>query len=160
MKITNEGQTVVFDSKTKEAIEVGKNKITLLAVEELRMKKLKGSLESEIIKLEADIDYKEDRVVELGNVLKETEKEVASLRDVLAELEEVHRFALEKQKNREEAVQAQETTLHEKELALNAKQAQLNDLIERTSKDFSIAEKSKDIADEKIKKIDEVLKSL
>jgi chromosome segregation ATPase len=160
MKVTNEGQTFVFDSKTKEAIEAGKNKITLLAVEELRLKKLKGSLESEIIKLEADIKYKEDRVVELGNVLKETEKEVASLRDVLAELEEVHRFALEKLKNREEAVQAQETTLHEKELALNAKQAQLNDLIERTSKDFSIAEKSKDIADEKIKKIDEFLKSL
>jgi hypothetical protein len=160
MQVDNSGTTVVLDAKTTQAIEEGKNRITLLQVEELRLKNLKKGLEAEIIKLEADIDYKEDKVVELGGIIEDTEKELELLKEQVALLASEQADLLAEVNKREEAVQAKETALHEKELALNAQQARLNDLTERTEKDWAIAEKDKDIAQERIRKINEFLKSL
>lgn len=160
MQVDNSGTTVVLDAKTTQAIEEGKNRITLLQVEELRLKNLKKDLEQQIIKLEADIDYKEDRVMELGSILDEHEKELKVLQEQVRIVRTQFAEITDDCVNREKAVQAKETAVHEKELAINAEQAKLNDLIERTSKDWAIAEKAKNIADEKMKKIDAFLKSL
>lgn len=160
MQVDNSGTTVVLDKKTTQAIEEGKNRITLLQVEELRLKNLKKELEQQIIKLEADIDYKEGKLVELGSMLEVQGKELELLKEQVFLLAEEQTDLLTEINKREEAVQAKETALHEKELALNAQQVRLNDLVERTEKDWVVAEKAKDIADEKIKKIDAFLKSL
>lgn len=160
MQVDNSGTTVVLDAKTTQAIEEGKNRITMLQVEELRLKNLKKSLESEIISLEADIDYKENKVVQLGSIIEHSEKELNSLKQEVEAALARQAALLADLNKREEEVQAKETAAHEKELALNAQQVKLDDLIERTSKDSLLAEKAKDIADEKIKKIEAFLKSL
>jgi len=160
MQVDNSGTTVVFDAKTTQAIEEGKNRITMLQVEELRLKNLKKELEQQIISLEADIDYKDSRLVIIASLIEVKEKELAELdakvKRVLFQYDEVDKDC----RQREREVQAKETALHEKELEVNAEQAKLSDLIERTSKDSLLAEKAKDIADERIKKIDDFLKSL
>lgn len=160
MQVDNSGTTVVLDAKTAQAIEEGKNRITLLQVEELRLKNLKKDLEQQVIKLEADIDYKEGKIVELGSILDKAGEELEFLNHDLEITEDRRKTILDELNKREEAVQARETALHERELAVNAEQAKLNDLIERTSKDSLLAEKAKDIADERMKKIDAFLKSL
>lgn len=75
MHIENSGPSVVFDAKTQEAIEAGKNRVTLLEVETLRLSKLKKVLEGDIVKLEADLVYKtgkaEETEVRLDTLLKE-----------------------------------------------------------------------------------------
>jgi chromosome segregation ATPase len=160
MQVDNSGTTVVLDAKTTQAIEEGKNRITMLQVEELRLKNLKKGLEAEIIKLEADIDYKGETQCELTGQIVLARQELKLLVGQVEELKNEQESLHSELRKREEAVQAQETSLHERELALNAEQAKLNDLIERTSKDSLLAEKAKDIADEKMKKIDAFLKSL
>lgn len=160
MQVDNSGTTVVLDTKTTQAIEEGKNRITLLQVEELRLKNLKKDLEQQIIKLEADIDYKESKVVELGSILDEAGAELEFLNQDLEITEDRRKTILAELNKREEVVQAKETALHERELAVNAEQVKLNDLIERTSKDSLLAEKAKDDAYERMKKIDDFLKSL
>jgi len=154
------GTTVVLDAKTTQAIEEGKNRITMLQVEELRLKNLKKSLEAEIIALEADIDYKEDKVMELGSIIDEHEKELAQLKEQIVILSNEQADRLAEVNRREEDVQAQETALHENELAFNAEQIRLDELIEKYSKDSAVAEKAKDSYEEKIKKIEEFLKSI
>ncbi len=160
MQVDNSGPSVVFDAKTTQAIEEGKNRITMLQVEELRLKNLKKELEQQIISLEADIDYKEGKVVQVGSILEELEKDYQEANERLAETITKRIVVNDELIEREEAVQAKETALHEKELALNAQQTRLNDLVERTEKDWVVAEKAKDIAEEKIKKIETFLKSL
>lgn len=160
MQVDNSGTTVVLDAKTTQAIEEGKNRITMLQVEELRLKNLKKGLEAEIISLEADIDYKEDKIVDLSNTLEQTEKECQMAQTRLTE-SITHRTVINDEiVKREEAVQAKETDLHEKQLVLEVEQAKLEHLIERTSRDWAEAEKAKDLAEDKIKKIDAFLKSL
>lgn len=160
MQVDNSGTTVVLDEKTTQAIEEGKNRITLLQVEELRLKNLKKGLEVEIINLEADIDYKKETQCELTAQIVLAKQELKLLVGQVEELKGEQESLHSEISKREEAIQAQETALHERELAVNAEQAKLNDLIERTSKDNLLAEKAKDMADEKMKKIDAFLKSL
>lgn len=160
MQVDNSGTTVVLDAKTTQAIEEGKNRITMLQVEELRLKNLKKDLEQQIIKLEADIDYKEGKVVELGAILEETGNELKFLEEQVRRVRVQFEAVTDDCVKREKEVQAKETALHERELAVNAEQAKLNNLIERTSKDSLLAEKAKDMADERMKKIDAFLKSL
>ncbi len=160
MQVDNSGPTVVFDAKTNQAIEEGKNRVTMLQVEELRLKNLKKALEADIINLEADIVYKEDKLVDLRSTLEETEKECQMAQTRLTETI-THRIVVNDEiAEREEAVQAKETDLHEKQLVLETEQAKLEHLIERTRRDWAEAEKAKDLADEKVKKIDAFLKSL
>ncbi len=160
MQVDNSGTTVVFDAKTTQAIEEGKNRITLLQVEELRLKNLKKDLEQQVIKLEADIDYKENRLVTLAYNIEGKEQELELLKEQVALLAEEQASILTDTNKREDAVQARETAIHERELAVNAEQAKLNDLVERTERDWVIAEKAKDDAYERMKKIDDFLKSL
>jgi chromosome segregation ATPase len=160
MQVDNSGTTVVLDAKTTQAIEEGKNRITLLQVEELRLKNLKKDLEQQIIKLEADIDYKEGKVAEISGRLDILDEQEIATASRLAELihdEEKHKAEIKVEKSRLEKLEAE---LTDKEKTLNAQQVKLNDLIETTQKDWAIAEKAKDIAEEKIKKIDAFLKSL
>ena len=57
MNVDNSGPTIIFDAKTAEAIEAGKNRITLLQAEELRYNKLLGELEVlENIKSRDEVD--------------------------------------------------------------------------------------------------------
>lgn len=60
MKIDNSGPSFTFDANTTQAIEEGKNRITLLQIEELRLSKLKGTLEAELIRMENDLSVKTD----------------------------------------------------------------------------------------------------
>ncbi len=160
MQVDNSGTTVVLDAKTTQAIEEGKNRITLLQVEELRLKNLKKDLEQQIIKLEADIDYKEGKLVELGSMLDVQGKEFDLLKEQVALLAKEQTSVLTETNKREDAIQAKETALHEKELELHAKKLELDDLVEKYQKDWAVTEKAKDAAEEKIRKIDEFLKSL
>ncbi len=160
MQVDNSGTTVVLDAKATQAIEEGKNRITMLQVEELRLKNLKKSLEAEIIALEADIKYKETLVAEVTgrlDILDEQEKNTASRLAELIHDEAERKAEAEAEKARLEKLEAE---LTEREKTLNAQQAKLNDLIERTQKDWAAVEKAKDIVAEKREKIDAFLKSL
>lgn len=160
MQVDNSGSTVVLDAKTSQAIDEGKNRITMLQVEELRLKNLKKSLEAEIINLEADIDYKENKLVELGSMLDVQSKELELLEEQINHRIE-DKDTLDKYiETREKGIAAKEIELHEKELSLDAEQTRLDDLIEKTETDSVIAEKAKNDAYEKVKKIDDFLKSL
>ncbi len=160
MQVDNSGTTVVLDKKTTQAIEEGKNRITLLQVEELRLKNLKKGMEAEIIKLEADIDYKKDVVNKLNLSVTAAQNNLTEVVEQVNEAIDQRDKILKELKTREESVQAQETALHEKELTLNAEQLRLTELTEKYSKDWAVAEKAKDMAQERIRKIDEFLKSL
>ena len=59
MSIDNSGATLIFDDKTTTAIEAGKNRLTLLQAEELRLGKLNHALEAQLIKLTNEIASKE-----------------------------------------------------------------------------------------------------
>ncbi len=89
MNVDNSGASFVFDAKTTQAIEEGKNRITLLQVEELRLSKLKQTLEGQIIKLEADIDYKEKKVSKLDEEVSTLE---VSIEEAVKQLNAANKF--------------------------------------------------------------------
>lgn len=160
MQVDNSGTVIVFDEKTTQAIEEGKNRVTLLQVEELRLKKLKKSLETEVIKLEADINAKnlqleslEEAVDTFDLSFKEKQKQLASLENKIVTL-------TSESKSKEDALQLHETAVHEKELSVNAKEAEVNSLNERVQREWGIAEKAKAEAEDKVRRIDYFIKSL
>jgi len=160
MQVDNSGTTVVLDAKTAQAIEEGKNRITMLQVEELRLKNLRKDLEQQIIKLEADIDYKEGKVVELGSILNVQGKEFELLKEQVALLANEQADLLAEVNKREEAVQARETAVHEKELAVNALEVKLSYLVTEAVTEWNKAKQTTTEANKKLNKIDEFLKSL
>lgn len=127
MQIDNSGPSFVFDSKTTEAIEEGKNRVTLLQVEELRLNKLKKNLEAEVIKLEGDLTYK-------TKLVEGKEKELAdlevSIHESVKQLNATNKFHGETKKDIEtriRAVELVETNIRDKEKELNDKEEALNE---------------------------------
>jgi hypothetical protein len=88
MNIDNSGATFVFDEKSTQAIEEAKNRLTLLAVEELRLKKLVSGLTSEIVKLEGEMAYKQSEVDAKMATVATLEEKVATLTETVADLED------------------------------------------------------------------------
>lgn len=160
MKITNEGQTFVFDSKTQEAIEAGQNRLTLLAVEELRLKKLKGSIESEVIKLEADIDYKQKMSVSLDEKLVEIKKDIDKAISDLEQKKTDYKIIAEDLNIRELSVQTRETAVYDKESEVNKKADIVIALTKQYEQANAIFDAKREALEEKIEKIDKLLKTL
>lgn len=136
----NSGATVIFDAKTAEAIEEGKNRVTLLQSEEARLRKLIGVLQSDISKLEAAISDKQGLDEELvGTIdvsrsrLKELQEEILykeakfnALREESEKITKEIEVTTAEITERERALTLKEEVLAAKEEALNLSWSELN----------------------------------
>lgn len=125
MKVDNSGPVFTFGEKTVQAIEEGKNRVTLLQVEELRLNKLKKSLEADLIKLEAEL-------VSKSSLLSSKEEELGNLEvaiyEATAQLNATNKFHSETKQdidNRLKALELVEANCNDKEKALVAKEKDL-----------------------------------
>jgi len=89
MQVENNGETIIFDQKTTEAIEAGKNRITLLQTEELRYNKLITELKAQVISVDNELADKTKRfesvVAELNILVTEVEDERILLESITQE---------------------------------------------------------------------------
>lgn len=160
MKVDNSGPAVVFSQKTKEAIEEGKNRVTLLQVEELRLTKLKNSLEADLIKLEGDIVYKNKLVSDKEKELSDLE---ISLNESIKQLNAANEFYSETKvdtESRLKVVEIAEVSLKEKEKSLNVKEKAIDKREAELKVSESKATATMNEINEKKAKIDALLKTL
>ncbi len=150
---------MVFDAKTVTAIEAGKNRITLLQAEELRLNKLNQSLEARLITLTNDIASKEKTEQELTKSIETLQAELTVVDDQLVStleekkqievdlrfrLDEINKQvadlkerevmcdSLSKELNtKKSALAAKESDLDAKELTLKTKQNLLQEVINK-----------------------------
>lgn len=117
MQVENNGETIIFDQKTIEAIEAGKNRITLLQTEELRYNKLITELKAQVISVDNELADKTQQleavVEELDIMVKEVDTEKILLESIneekliVADVMKSHELVLTK---REEEVLERERT--------------------------------------------------
>lgn len=160
MQIDNSGPSFVFDSKTTEAIEEGKNRVTLLQVEELRLNKLKKNLEAEVIKLEGDLVYK-------TKLVESKEKELAdlevSIHESVKQLNDANKFHGETKtdiETRIRAVELVETNIRDKEKELNDKEEVLAQSEAKLQEERSYLTEDKAVVEDKKKLISDLLLKL
>lgn len=91
MGVDNSGPTVVFDAKTNEAIEAGKNRITLLQAEELRYNRLLSDLKAGIVTAEASLADKTKQVELLDEDIASLQKEIVEATGLLEEVKAKHK---------------------------------------------------------------------
>ncbi len=65
MNVNNSGSSLVIDPKSQAAIDAVRDRITLLDSENARLTKLKAVLEDSVRKVEADLDYKNNLLIEI-----------------------------------------------------------------------------------------------
>jgi hypothetical protein len=156
MQIDNSGPSFVFDEKTTQTIEEGKNRITLLQVEELRLNKLNGTLESQIITLEADIAYKTDRFTVKRDELDALE---LAIFDATAQLNATSKLNDDLKKDIEKRIKA--TELVEEYCEVKLKEANERESItiangQHVSSELSELVEAKGIVEEKKRLIEEL----
>lgn len=160
MNVDNSGNTYVFTAETTQAIEEGKNRITLLQVEELRLNKLKGTLEQEIITLEASLNYVDGRLTVKQDELDTVE---IALADTIAQLNKASELLDSTRKDidtrtaaivdREEFCKLKEKELSDREALLAGTEANL------TTSQTEVNLKEEKLSD-KMKRIEDFLKSV
>lgn len=128
MNIDNSGPSIVFDAKTTQAIEEGKNRVTLLQVEELRLAKLNKALEGQIIKLEGDIAYKEGLYTKAEEALAEMEINLFNATEQLNSINKLYSDTKDK-------VEQLTVDLEERELVCTNKEKELKTREARVAKD-------------------------
>lgn len=129
MKVDNSGATHIFDKKTQETIEEAKNRLTNIAVEEQRLKKLKASYEADLITVGAAIEYKTSLLEQLTKDIEVAQSELKAIHDehaVIVSLDEKTKDNIEKSskdlESRELACVSKEKELKEKESAINKRE--------------------------------------
>lgn len=160
MQVDNSGPVVVFDKKTTEAIEAGKNQITLLQVEEQRLGKLVREHEAQLIKMGTDIEYKTTTLSVLDSSIEEQNKRllaVGSEADKAQALAETINRELDARvaivQDQETQVREKTTELNKREKALDKKEADLKEKEAQVLGDFWTIKDKKE-------KIDAFLKTL
>lgn len=106
----NSGATVIFDEKTAEAIEEGKNRITLLQAEEARLRKLLGVLQVDISKAEAAISEKQELESKLAENIEHFRSKLEGLQEQI--LDDEKKFTAAREEH-EQAVKEAEKTFAE-----------------------------------------------
>lgn len=160
MQIDNSSSTFVFDEKTKEAIEEGKNRITLLSLEETRLTKLKGSLLAEIARLEADIADKEKRDGSLLNSIEEKKKLTDEAGKALLNLESKIDQKSKDLDIKEREASQKEVSLAERERDVAKKEEVLSLNLKEVDAIKEQLIKEKELLEEKKKAIESLVKNL
>jgi len=160
MVVDNSGATYVFDANTTQAIEEGKNRITLLQVEELRLSNLKSSLESQIITAENSLTYKTEQLDKLTVEVETTNIKLSDLNDAVAGKQSEYDNLVKTIQDRTASLEVLETqitdreqAIMERENAVTVREQKLNDLENTVSQDA-------EIISEKRQKIEDFLKEL
>lgn len=160
MSVDNSGPTFVFGEKTKEAIEEGKNRVTLLQVEEQRLGKLKRTLESDIVKLEADIEYKKSlqkTAIETLDKLDVTHKTMwDSVEQANKQLDEIN-LEIE---GRIRAIEEREMNCSEREKDILAREESLDERFYVLNKQENAIKSDQLVIDEKKSKLEQLIKEL
>lgn len=132
MNVNNSGSSLVIDPKSQAAIDIVRDRITLLESENTRLTKLKAVLDDSVRKAEAELAYKTELLEEIDKktivavaLLEGTitsEAEVQARVDTLKATEEQIKRDLDEQAD---AIIDREKVVREQELDLATQQAEI-----------------------------------
>jgi len=120
MQVSSGGESIVFDAKTQKAIDEGKNRVTMLSAETVRLHDLKVDLEGQIVRLNTDMADKESRLERASESLAELETAIFNATE---QLNATNKLYIDTQ----DRVNALETSIKEREAACTAKELSLNE---------------------------------
>lgn len=151
---------MVFDAKTREAIEEGKNRVTLLESEVSRLGRLKQTMEVEIRKLHTEKDYLMDKTVRMLGEQDAIGKEVTSLKGEQKALDEANARSAESFTTIQKNLAERETTLAKKESELLRAQEVFDHKLEILAEEVSSVRIERETLAEKKVKIENILKEI
>jgi len=160
MNIDNSGPSIVFDAKTTQAIEEGKNRITLLLVEESRLTKLRASLLSDIAKLEAERTDKTKQEALLAASVEGKREQIDTLDQSIADLQQTARDIEADLNTRTSEIEEREADIKEREKELKEQENTLSENLSEVNRIRQELDKETLDIKEKKANIEELLKTL
>ena len=160
MGVDNSGATYVFDANTTQAIEEGKNRITLLQVEELRLSNLKSSLESQIVTAENSLTYKTEQLEKLTTEVETTRIKLEEVTAAVAGKQVEYNDLVKKIQDRIAALEVVETQITDREQAVSERETAVTERENQLNERELTISQDGEIISEKRQKIEDFLKEL
>jgi len=160
MQVSSSGESIVFDSKTQKAIDEGKNRVTMLSAETVRLHDLKVDLEGQIVRLNNEIVEKTAIQNELKKDIESATKQKQTLVDEVNEL--IRQRDILKEESKEEKAKLAESIsiVEERKQSLEKRETELNKKESDLVKKETNLKVNADTVDKKMQAIKDLLSKL
>ena len=121
MSIDNSGNTYVFDAGTTQAIEEGKNRVSLINAEIDRLTRLQVSLNADVTNIHAEIEYSKTNLDVLNQKNTDAQAGFDALQAKSVEINASNDAITADIASRTDAIAQKEAAIAEKETAISAR---------------------------------------